>query len=134
MTPAAMTHPDPDTPALRIGPGTDPAADDLMARARAEAKRREDDERYGRAIARRLFVAFLACVLIALACFVLVPAWLGVHVPPWVPLLSFLAIATGAIMTVPERDKPACACEDDEGRPVGCCPGPRPLRVPRDGR
>jgi len=133
-----MTRPDPDTPLLRIGPGSDPAADpaDLMAHARAEA-RRQDDERYGRAIAKRLFIAFLACLLIALACFVLVPAWVGVHIPPYVPLLSFLAIAAGAIMTIPERPKAndACACDpDDDARPVGCCSGPRPLRAFRDDR
>ncbi|MEZ6318960.1 MAG: hypothetical protein R3B49_09445 [Phycisphaerales bacterium] len=129
-----MTRLDPDTPVLRIGPGSDPSDPAaLMARARAEA-RRQDEERYGRAIAKRLFIAFLACLLIALACFVLVPAWVGVHVPPYVPLLSFLAIAAGAIMTMPDRpDADACACED-EGRPVGCCSGPRPLRAFRDDR
>ena len=123
---------------MRIGPDADPfdpASSELMSRAREEAQRRADDEQVGRAMARRIFGAFVACVVIALACFVAVPAWMGVFVPAWVPLLSFLAIATGAILTMPSAPKPdKDACCEDEGRPIGCCSGPRPLRSFREDR
>ncbi|GJM18739.1 MAG: hypothetical protein DHS20C14_09520 [Phycisphaeraceae bacterium] len=125
-------------PTLRIGPGAEPDGSSdphgLLASARAEAQRRADDEQQGARIARRLFGAFIACLLIALICFVIVPELAGVYVPAWVPLLSFVAIAAGTILTMPEREpaeEEACGCDD--GNPVGCCPGPRPLRSPQRG-
>ena len=117
-----------DTTTLRIGPG----CDDPLEAARQEA-RRETDPAHAKAVARRLVVAFVLCVVIALACFVLVPQWLGVRVPAWVPLLSFLAILGGTVATTPPGPKRAPA-EEDAGRPVGCCSGPRCLSVPRDER
>lgn len=129
-----MTHVTMNDTQLRIGPGVDPApsADDLLDRARAEAKRREEEERLGGRIARRLFLAFIACLVIGVVCFVVVPNYAGITIPPIVPLLSFGAIAMGALVTMP-RDESATNSEAcDDGNPIGCCPGPRPMQAFRD--
>ncbi len=132
MTRVTMTRTDHQ---LRIGPGTPADPTDLLEQARAEARRQEEEDRIGARLARRLFLAFVACLIIGVVCFVVVPNYAGITIPPVVPLLSFAAIATGTLVTMPRNESApntdACACDD--GNPIGCCPGPRPLRDPRRG-
>ncbi|MEQ8769868.1 MAG: hypothetical protein RIB60_05095 [Phycisphaerales bacterium] len=121
---------------LRIGPETPRNPTDLLEQARAEARRREEEDKLGARVARRLLLAFIACLIIGVLCFVVVPNYAGITIPPIVPLLSFGAIAAGALVTMP-RDESAPkgdARDCDEGNPIGCCPGPRPLRTFRDER
>ncbi len=143
-----MRRTDYDTPTTGLsGPGLDDGArpligpDGLMDRARAVAKREDDEQREARALVRRLVVAFFLTIVL-MAAFVVLVAELNVHVPPIVFLLSFVAIAVGTLLTLlpgAARSKAeagaSCGCAaDDEGRPVGCCSGPRPLRMFRDER
>ncbi len=121
---------------FRIGPETPSDPSDLLEQARAEARRREEEDKLGARVARRLFLAFVACLIIGVLCFVVVPNYAGITIPPLVPLLSFGAIAAGTLVTMPRdesvpNDEPG-ACDD--GNPIGCCPGPRPLRAFREER
>lgn len=88
-------------------------------------------EAEGRRLFIRLVVAFCLCVGLAATCFVLLPA-AGVYIPPWIPLVAMAIIAVAALLTAgaegqlpssPQRQGSCC-----DGRPVGCCPGPRPPR------
>lgn len=111
----------------------DDAADDLLEQARVRLKAEHEVNRHdeqGRRLARRLMVAFVLVLVTAVACFIVVPG-MGVHLPPIVPILCFAAIVAGSLMAhagdapEPRRPKPC----DDEGCPVGCCPGPRPMKM-----
>ncbi len=100
----------------------DPAAFSLAADE--EHKRRE-----GRRLLLRLIVAFALVILLGFVCFVVLPGF-GVYLPPIVPIAAFAAIVVGSLLTAkaeghfpPPQRKP-----DDDGRPIGCCPGPRPPR------
>jgi len=70
---------------------------------------------------------------------------MGIDIPAYIPLLAMLVIAIAALMTAsvegqlpPMGSKPGAepgeressGCND--GRAVGCCPGPRPLRFLRE--
>lgn len=125
---------------MLIGPGLPnprPGAplDDQPSMLIEDARRRlrEQDEGPGEssAILRRLVVAFVLVALLAILCLAVLPRY-NVHLPPMVPLLAFVVIVAGALMSsyTPPRRKPKCGCED-EGRPI-CCSGPRPLRFPTE--
>ncbi len=125
-------------PGLDEGPRPLIGPDGLMDDARAIARREDDEHREARALVRRLVVAFVLTIGL-MASFVVLVAELDVHVPPIVFLLSFAAIAVGTLLTLLPTAKPGrkpeapCGCADDEdGRPIGCCSGPRPLRMFRD--
>jgi hypothetical protein len=62
-------------------------------------------------LARRLFVAAVLIVLIALVCWLLLPR-AGVHVPWWVPVLAFAVILVAAAARAGEP-----GTEDDEQPP-----------------
>lgn len=97
----------------------------------------------GRRLLFRLVVAFFLALVMAAVCFVILPAK-GIDVPAYIPLLAMAIIAIAALMTasaegqLPTRaeggtqDQGACGCGD--GRPVGCCSGPRPPRFLREPR
>ncbi|MCC7388997.1 MAG: hypothetical protein IT431_09540 [Phycisphaerales bacterium] len=92
----------------------------------------------GRRLLLRLVIAFVICVILAAVCFVVLPAN-GVDMPGWIPLVAMAIIAVAALTTAKAEgqlpSKPACsdgACGCDDGRPVGCCSGPRPLRAFRE--
>lgn len=133
----SLTGPDLDQDRPLIGP------DGLMDRARAAAQRDDDEKQQATALGKRLVVAFVMMLALSVAFIVLV-AELNVHVPPIVFLLSFVAIAAGTILTVMQgadtgqrrsqgNSQTSCGCSsDDEGRPIGCCQGPRPLKMFRD--
>ncbi|MEZ6243664.1 MAG: hypothetical protein R3B57_11555 [Phycisphaerales bacterium] len=127
-------------PGLDIDPRPLIGPDGLMDRARAEARREDDEQREARALLRRLVIAFVL-MFVLMGAFVVLVAELHVRVPPIVFLLSFIAIAAGSLLTVmlpgqapTKRRDAACCSECDDGRPVGCCSGPRPLRAFRDDR
>jgi hypothetical protein len=112
--------------------------DRLMDRARAAATRQDDQNREAVALGKRLVIAFVLMVALSVG-FVVLVAELNVYVPPIVFLLSFVAIAVGAVLTVlpgaearARRRDASCGCADQDGRPIGCCQGPRPLRMFRD--
>lgn len=103
---------DPPRRIVHIGPGDDadtPTWDDddrpsfLIedARRRIHAEQSADKERS--ALANRLLIAFVAVVLLAVVFHIVMPAF-KLHLPPIVPILSYAAIAAGAILTA--RDTP----------------------------
>jgi hypothetical protein len=95
----------------------------------------------GRRLIVRLLVAFCLCVALAAICFVVLPAN-GVDIPAWIPLaaMGIIAIAAlttaqaeGQLPTTPKRgEQPGAGCGCGDGRAVGCCSGPRPLRMFRE--
>jgi len=121
-----------------IGPGIDPtrptiepdAAHDLLEDARLKIRCENEEEEQTVALTRRLVVAFVLIVIIGAVFFIIMPHY-GMNLPPIMPLLVFVAIALGALLTAPKvpKKKP---CADDDGRAIGCCQGPRPLRSFRD--
>ncbi|HZW10391.1 MAG TPA: hypothetical protein VFF69_10855 [Phycisphaerales bacterium] len=121
---------------LLIGPGVEPwdpstTGPDCGA---------EPPQVSGRKLVLRLVVAFFLLAVVALACFVAPKA----GIPPWVPLAAFGVIAVSVLINArPAEESPEHSpvddrsCGRDDGRPVGCCPGPRPpgfLRPPDRGR
>lgn len=115
---------------LRIGPGSDPTElgpDELLADARRRIRDEDNRNRAGVVVARRLLVAFVACVVIGVGFWSLAPRF-GVDLPLWLPLIAFVAILAGALLNLPAA--PAAPTDDPDagdGQPVGCCPGPRPV-------
>ncbi len=117
-----------------IGPGVDSGClpDEPCCADRADLSFANDEahnRREGRRLLLRLIVAFALVILLGFVCFVVLPGF-GVHLPPIVPLAAFAAIVVGSLLTAkaeghfpPPQRKP-----DDDGRPIGCCPGPRPPR------
>lgn len=87
-----------DEPRLRIGPGYDPA--DAVGQARERLRREQAERRVSRRLITRLIVAFVLVVVIAVLVFVIAPRY-GVVVPPIVPIVAFVAITIGAILTAP---------------------------------
>lgn len=114
-----------------IGPGIEDsglAVDDLPEPGNAPPQVE------GQRLLMRLVVAFCLAVVLAAVCFVILPAK-GIDVPAYIPLLAVAIIAVAALMTASaegqlptraEREGAQDCC--DEGRPVGCCAGPRPPR------
>lgn len=119
---------------LRLAGQDDP----LPLRTSLEAARdhlRDEDERARREVGpspRRLLVSGILILFGGLVFFVLLP-YIGVYLPPIIPVTAFIAILLGAIFAgASERelmadDEPTSEPPEDEGRPVLCCPGPRPL-------
>ena len=105
---------DPDRRMIHIGPGADPDAwsdrdnddDDgpsfLIEEARERLQRRERSEKEGARLARRLVLAFVAVVILAAGFHIVMPAF-GLYLPPVVPILCYVAIAAGAIMTARDQ-------------------------------
>ena len=131
-------HPNTTITGPLIGPGApeDDGADRLEAarqRVRAEDERNKESTR----LLRRLIVAFILIVILGIVSYALLPQW-GVRLHPMVPLLSFIAILVGALLTGSEREDEDDDDPDDpgggvdEGCAVGMCPGPRPLKMFRD--
>jgi len=121
-----------------IGPGIDPTkpaagtdpAHDLLEDARLKVRCENEEEEQAVALTHRLVIAFVLIVIIGAVFFIVMPYY-GMNLPPIMPLLVFVAIAVGALLTAPRvpKKKP---CDTDDGRAVGCCQGPRPLRSFRD--
>lgn len=114
----------------------DDAPDDLLEQARLRLKAEHDANRHeeqGKRLARRIIIAFILIVITAVAFFV-APV-MGVDVPPIVPVMCFATIVLGSVMAhagdAPEESRPNTR-DDDCGCAVGCCPGPRPMKMFRD--
>lgn len=67
-------------------------------------------------VVRRLMVALVLCIVLAIACWVLGPR-LGVVLPPIVPLVGFAVIAGGTLLGLWEARSPARG--DDEPSDAG---------------
>jgi hypothetical protein len=116
----------------------DDAPDDLLEQARLRLRAEHDANRYeeqSKRLARRLVVAFVLVMLTAVAFFVVVPL-MGVDLPLIVPVMCFLTILVGSVLAhagdAPEHHRPKTKQSEDCGCAVGCCPGPRPLKMFRD--
>jgi len=126
----------------------DDLPDDVLeqARRRLQSEHIENQaEEQGRRLARRLLIAFLLIGAVSVVFFVVLPQF-GIALPAIVPILCCATIAVGAIMSFVGdfdarrqsaglTDDPQSCDPGDPGRPIGCCPGPRPLRsFRRDNR
>lgn len=146
-----MNRYEPPTQTILVGPGLDPR-EHAPARpvthaekgsevlpedglARSENSASEEADETGRA-ARRVIIALLLGI-------VAVPALLwgmvavNAEVTPATAITLIGLVAIGAVGGAAATDRASgrvkrAARRDDEGRPVGCCPGPRPLRAFRD--
>ncbi len=89
-------------PQFFIGPETadDPGSllDDARERVRDEDVRNKESQR----LARRLLVAFLLIVLLGVGFYVVLPYY-GLRLPPFVPILCFISILIGSLLTLQER-------------------------------
>lgn len=95
---------------VHIGPkaqGPDAPLDDqpsyLIEEARERIRKADQREKETTAVARRLIVAFIAVVLLAVVFHIVMPV-VGLHLPPIVPILCYVAIAFGAILTARDQD------------------------------
>lgn len=134
-TPSSNEPPNP----FLIGPGIDSrqattshnAPNDLLEDARHKIRCDNEEEEQTIALTRRLVVAFVLIIVIGAVFFVLMPYY-GMNLHPIMPIMVFIAIAAGAILTAPTPPKKKSCEMDQDGRPIGCCQGPRPLRMFRD--
>lgn len=128
------TRPPPVYDAVMTRP-LDDAPDDLLESARLRLKAEHDANRYeeqSRRLARRIVIAFVLIVVTAGVFFIGVPL-MGVDLPLIVPTMCFITIVVGSVMAhigdSPEHRDPPPKRDDDCGCAVGCCPGPRPLKM-----
>lgn len=113
----------------------DDAPDELLERARLRLKSEHDANRYeeqSRRLARRIVIAFVLIMVTAIIFFIAVPL-MGVDLPVIVPVMCFITIAVGSVMAhigdAPEHRVPVPKKNEECGCAVGCCPGPRPLKM-----
>ncbi len=133
-------EPDDRVPQFLIGPESH--GDSLMDEARERVRQEDEQNKEGVKLARRLVIAFILIVLLGVVFYVVLPQY-GLKLDPIVPVLSFLAILIGAVMTAVEENKDSdnsdddsndesggcCGGSDNDGCAVGMCSGPRPLRM-----
>lgn len=140
---------DPKPPQFYIGPGSSNAPPDdpdhLLDEARERIRLQDEQNKEGVRLARRLLVAFILIAILGVVFYIVLPQY-GLKLSPLVPVLSFLAILTGAILSAREELKDEDDHWDDpddprgpnggrdsdgnnDGCAVGMCPGPRPLRM-----
>jgi hypothetical protein len=108
---------------ILIGPGLDEEA--------GSDGHREPHPTEGRRLVLRLVLAFFLIIAITILCVVLLPI---VGIPPWVPLAAFGVISVAVLLHAGSegqfsdtRDlEPPDRRGSGDGRPIGCCPGPRP--------
>lgn len=108
---------------------------DLLIAARAQARaeqRAEADRQEGARLARRIMIAGLLIIGIAVGCLIALPA-MGLDLSLMVPVVAFVAIASGAWLTgraegvVPDADA-GSRHNCDDGKCLSCA-GPQPLRL-----
>lgn len=124
---ASWSLPGPTPPS----PSVDLAREQL--RAEEEAARQEAGPPV-----RRLFLAGIGILFGGIVFFVILP-YFRVYLPPLVPAIAFAAILFGAIASSrgeralfeDESDRELLQRPEPEGCPIGCCPGPRPMRMLR---
>lgn len=113
----------------------DDAPDELLEQARLRLKAEHAANRYeeqSKRLARRIVIAFVLIMLTAAVFFIGVPL-MGVDLPLIVPAMCFITIVAGSVMAhvgdSPEHRAPTAKRDDESGCAVGCCPGPRPLKM-----
>jgi len=127
---------------LMIGPESN--GDSLMDEARERIRAEDEQNKEGVKLARRLVIAFILIMLLGVVFYAVLPQY-GLRLDPMIPILSFLTILIGAILTAVEEAKDSndpddsdddsngsggcCNSDKNDGCAVGMCPGPRPLRM-----
>ncbi len=127
-------------PDMPTGQQTDPASLLNEARERIHDEDAKNNETVK--LARRLFIAMILVALLGIIFYIVLPYY-GIRLSPTVPILSFLAILAGTVLSAMEEhrdlnntnnadwDDDSTSC-NNEGCATGMCPGPRPLRMFRD--
>lgn len=143
-----MRTTDAPTDTILIGPGLDPTPrpsrreveqdaccsvepQPWSEASRAEADRAEADEA-SRAARRVVIALMLGVLLVPLLLWGMVA--LNAEVTPATAMILMALVAAGAVGGAAASDRASGKAKaqtprQDEGRPVGCCPGPRPLRA-----
>ena len=126
----------PDTPSG--GTQSDPAS--LLNEARDRIHEEDAKNKESVKLARRLFIAMILITILGIVFYIVLPYY-SIRLSPTVPILSFLAIFAGAVLTGIEesrnnddpdaQNEPDGSCNTD-GCATGMCPGPRPLQMFRD--
>lgn len=93
-----IVHIGPGDPEPRPGAPLDDQPSYLIEEARERLRHDDDRNKEVSQVARRLVVAFVFVVILAVVFHIVMPA-VGLRLPPIVPLLCYAAIAFGAIMT-----------------------------------
>jgi len=90
-------------PQFFIGPetGRDPAS--LLDEARQRVRDEDEKNKESNKLARRLLVALLLIILLTVVFYGVMPHY-GMRLPPYVPILVYLSIAAGAILTFRDSD------------------------------
>ena len=129
----------PDTPTG--GTQSDPAS--LLSEARDRIHDEDAKNKESVKLARRLFIAMILIAVLGIVFYIVLPYY-GIRLSPIVPMLSFMAILAGAVLTAAEEMRDIQAADSDEmdtsqgsgcsndGCATGMCPGPRPLQMFRD--
>jgi hypothetical protein len=129
-------HEQDNPPQFFIGPDSHGDPDSLMNDARERVRDEDERNKESTKLARRLLIAFILIVLLGVGFYIVLPHY-GLRLPPFVPVVCFIAIAIGALLNTGETpyepgfdpdEDPDC----DGGCAVGMCPGPRPLRMFKD--
>ena len=129
----------PDTPSG--GTQSDPPS--LLNEARDRIHEEDAKNKESVKLARRLFIAMILITILGIVFYIVLPYY-SIRLSPTVPILSFLAIFAGAILTAIEENKnnnhsddqsggsSGEGCCNTDGCPTGMCGGPRPLQMFRD--
>ncbi len=126
-------------PNMPTGQPSDPAS--LLNEARERIHDEDAKNKESVKLARRLFIAFILITILGIIFYIVLPYY-GIRLSPTVPILSFLAILAGAVLTAIEEarqngtfdsnnNQDSGSCNSD-GCATGMCSGPRPLQMFRD--
>lgn len=131
---------EPPTETILVGPGLDPREHTPPRRAEVadepcRPQQPEQPDETARA-ARRVVIALLLGIL-AVPLLMWGMVALNAEVTPATAIVLMGLVAFGAVGGAAATDRSAGRTKqsrpvEDEGRPVGCCPGPRPLRAFRN--
>jgi len=144
--PSDMSNHDSDNqPQFLIGPNlpTDPST--LLEEARDRVHSEDAQNKESVKLARRLFIAMILIAILGVVFYIVLPTY-GVKFSPIIPILSFVAIFAGAVLTALEEHRELNAnrfdndpdgqdddqCCQSDGCPTGMCAGPRPLQMFRN--
>lgn len=91
------------SPQFFIGPGSSDDPGTLLDEARQRVRDEDARNKESHKLARRLLMALLLIVLLSVVFYVVMPYY-GLRLSPMVPLLCFISIVAGAVLTY--RDSP----------------------------
>lgn len=86
------------SPQFFIGPETRGEVPSLLDDARDRVRDEDEKNKESARLARRLFMALILIAAMSIVFYVVMPYY-GLRLPPYVPILCFISIATGAILT-----------------------------------